>query len=131
MRLTIHTVDSAPAGSKPILQGLATDVGFVPNLAGALANSPALLSEFDGMRRAVGSGELDPAARETAGLAVGVAVDNRYGVAFHSTMLSRLEVDDAEIDRMRAGELPADPRLAATYELAQRIVIDRGKVGDE
>src|SRR5271156_291127 len=120
MRLTIHTVDSAPAGSKPILQGLATDVGFVPNMAGALANSPALLSAFDGMRRAVGSGELDPAARESAGVAVGIVVDNRYGVAFHSAMLGRLGVDDAEIERMRRGGLPLDAKLAASYELARR-----------
>ena len=44
-------------------------------------------------------------------------------------MLGRLGVETAEVDRMRAGELPADPRLAAAYELAQRIVLDRGKVG--
>ena len=62
---------------------------------------------------------------------MGIAVDNRYGVAFHSTMLERLDVDDVEIDRMRAGELPSDAKLAATYELARRIVLDRGKVDDD
>lgn len=129
MNLTIHTLDSAPGASKAVLQGIADDLGFVPNLAAVVAASPTLLSTFDRMRRAVGSGELDPAIRETAGIAAGVAVDNHYGVAFHSTVLGRLGVETAEVDRMRAGELPADPRLAAAYELAQRIVLDRGKVG--
>jgi alkylhydroperoxidase family enzyme len=103
----------------------------VPNFAAAISTSPTLLSGFDGMRRAVLSGELDPLVRETAGVAVGVAVDNQYGVAFHSTVLDGGGVDKAEIGRMRAGELPSDPRLAAAYELAQRIVLDRGKVAPD
>jgi alkylhydroperoxidase family enzyme len=130
MKLTIHTLDSAPEASKPILDGIAGDLGLIPNMAAAVAGSPALLRAFDGLRRAVGSGDLDPVAREVAGVAVGVAVDNRYGVAFHSTVLGRLGVDDGEIERMRTGQAPSE-RLAATYDLARRIVLDRGKVADD
>jgi alkylhydroperoxidase family enzyme len=131
MRLTIHTAESAPEDAKPILDLIALDLGFIPNMAATIATSPALLNAFDGLRRAVGSGELDPVAREVAGVAVGVAVDNRYGVAFHSTVLARLGVDDVEIERMRAGEAPSDARLAAAYDLARRIVVERGKVDDD
>jgi alkylhydroperoxidase family enzyme len=131
MHLTIHSTESAPDASKPILDGIAADLGLVPNMAGAAAGAPALLVAFDGLRRAVASGDLDPVAREVAGVAVGVAVDNHYGVAFHSTVLSRLGVEDAEIERMRGNESPSDPKLAAVYELARSIVLDRGKVGDE
>jgi alkylhydroperoxidase family enzyme len=131
MQLTIHTLDTAPAASKPILDGIAGDLGLIPNMAAAVAGSPALLSAFDGLRRAVGAGELDPVAREVAGVAVGVAVDNRYGVAFHSTVLDRLGVDDAEIERMRTGQAPSDDRLAAAYDLARQIALERGKVDDD
>jgi len=131
MQLTIHSVENSPDGSKAILEGNAADLGLVPNMAGTAAGSPALLSAFDGLRRAVGSGQLDPVAREVAGLAVGVAVDNYYGVAFHSTVLGRLGVDDTEIDRMRAAQPPSDPKLAAVYVLARTIVLDRGKVADD
>jgi alkylhydroperoxidase family enzyme len=130
MQLTIHTTESAPAASKPILEGIASDLGFVPNLAGSIAASSTLLSGFDGLRRAVSSGELDATSREVAGVAVGVAVDNHYGVAFHSTVLSALGVEDAEIERMRDGVAPVDAKLAAAYELAQEIVLNRGKVDD-
>jgi alkylhydroperoxidase family enzyme len=131
MELTIYSVEDAPDASKPILDGIASDLGFVPNMAGTAAGSPALLSAFDGLRRAAGSGQLDPIAREVAGVAVGVAVDNQYGVAFHSTVLTSLGVDDTEIERMRANKLPSDAKLAAVYELARRIVLDRGKVDDD
>ncbi|TCO26518.1 alkylhydroperoxidase family enzyme [Kribbella steppae] len=131
MELTIHAPAMAPTGSKALLDGIAEDLGFVPNLAATVAASPALLAAFDGLRRAVGSGELDPALRETAGVAVGVAVDNAYGVAFHSTVLSRLGTGDDEIDRMRAGDEPTDLRGAAVYALARELVLTRGKVADD
>jgi alkylhydroperoxidase family enzyme len=130
MKLIIHAADTAPAPSRPLLEGIAADVGVVPNLAAVIATSPALLAAFDGMRRAVGSGELDPVHREAAGVAVGVVVDNAYGVAFHSTMLGRLGVAETEIERMRAGASPADPPTAAVYELARQLALHRGKVDD-
>ena len=131
IQLAIHTIDTAPEASRPILQGIANDLGTLPNFAASIAASPTLLATFDGMRRAVGAGELDPAARETAGVAVGVAVDNRYGVAFHSTVLGRLGVEDAEIERMRGAEPPSDARLAAAYGLARTLAVGRGKVDPE
>jgi alkylhydroperoxidase family enzyme len=131
MNLTIHNIDTAPDASKPILAGIAEDLGAVPNMAATVAGSPALLRAFDGLRRAVGSGDLDPAVREAVGVAVGVAVDNRYGVAFHSTVLAQLGVEDAEIERMRDREEPRNAALAAAYALARRIALDRGNVSGD
>jgi alkylhydroperoxidase family enzyme len=131
MQLTIHTTESAPPASKPILEGIASELGFVPNLAATIAASPTLLSGFDGLRRAVGSGELDATSREVAGVAVGVAVDNHYGVAFHSTILGKLGMEEAQIERMRDDLPPTDDKLAAAYELARQIAANRGKVDDQ
>jgi alkylhydroperoxidase family enzyme len=130
VQLTIHTLDDAPADSRPVLEGIAGDLGLVPNLAATAAASPALLAGFDGLRRAVAATELDPVLREVAGLAVGVAVDNHYGVAFHSTMLAGLGVDEADITAMRDGKAPSDPTQAAVHHVARDIVIGRGKVPD-
>jgi alkylhydroperoxidase family enzyme len=130
MKLIIHDADTAPARSQPLLEGIGADVGVVPNLAASIAESPTMLAAFDGMRRAVGSGDLDPVLRETAGLAVGVAVDNAYGVAFHSTVLGRLGVAEAEIELMRAGAEPAAEAAAAVYALARQLALHRGKATD-
>jgi alkylhydroperoxidase family enzyme len=130
VQLTIHSLDDAPADSRPVLEGIAADIGLVPNLAAAAAASPALLAGFDGLRRAVAATRLDPVLREVAGLAVGVAVDNHYGVAFHSTMLAGLGVGEPDIDAMRDGKPPSDPTQAAVHDLARDLVIGRGKVPD-
>ncbi len=108
MELTILPRDAAPAASQAFLDGIAADLGFVPNLAATVAASPTLLAGFDGLRRAVGDPSFNPVHREIAGVAVGVAVDNAYGVAFHSTVLGRLGVDESDIEAMRGGSEPRD-----------------------
>lgn len=128
MKLTIHSIDTAPEGSRASLEGIAGDLGFVPNLAATAAESPALLEAFDGLRRAAAKCGLDPVLREIAGLATGVAVDNAYGVAFHSTVLDRLGVAASEVDTMRAGNEPTKPISAAVYTLARVIAEERGRV---
>ncbi|OHV33970.1 MULTISPECIES: carboxymuconolactone decarboxylase family protein [Pseudofrankia] len=130
MKLTVHTTESAPVDAAPLLRGIADDLGIVPHLAGTMASSPALLAGFDGMRRALGTARLPLREREVAGLAVGVAVDNAYGVAFHSTMLDRLDIDVADIAAMRDGREPAEPRDAAVYALARSLAVGRGRVDD-
>ncbi len=131
MNLNILTRDNAPAASQPILDGIAADLGFVPNLAGVLAASPTLIAAFDALRRTVSDPSFDPIHREIAGVAVGVAVDNAYGVAFHSTMLDKLGLDELDIDAMRAGADPTDPVCAAVHAFARDVVLHRGKVADD
>jgi alkylhydroperoxidase family enzyme len=128
VHLPVRTRDDAPAASRPVLDGIAADLGFVPHLAAVAATSPPLLAGFDGLRRAVATTTLDPVLREVAGLTVGVAVDNHYGVAFHSTMLAGLGVDEADIDALRDGKAPAGDARAAVHHLARDIVVHRGKV---
>jgi alkylhydroperoxidase family enzyme len=128
MQLSILTSDQLPTASRDVIDGIRADLGVVPNLAATAAASPALLAGFDGLRRAVASTTVDPVLRETAGVAVGVAVDNRYGVAFHSTMLLGLGVDPAEVEVMRDGGDPSDPAAAAVAALARELVDGRGKV---
>jgi len=45
----IHTIESAPEKSKPLLELFIEAVGFVPNLAGAIANSPVLAKSLLGL----------------------------------------------------------------------------------
>jgi alkylhydroperoxidase family enzyme len=128
MQLPIHTLDSAPADSRAVLEGIATDLGLIPNLAATAAASPALLAGFDGLRRAVALTKLDPVLREVAGLAVGVAIDNRYGAAFHSTMLAGLGVDESDIEAVRDGRAPSAPAPAAVHDLAREAALHHGQV---
>lgn len=131
MNLHVLSPDDAPSASRPILDGIATDLGLVPNLAAVTAASPTLLAAFDALRRTVSDPTLTPVHREIAGVAVGVAVDNAYGVAFHSTVLDALGLDASELELMRAGEEPNDPVHGAVYAFARDVATRRGKVTDD
>ena len=131
MNLHVLNPDDAPARSRPTLDGIAADLGFVPNLAAVTAASPTLLAAFDALRRTVSDPTFDPVHREIAGVAVGVAVNNAYGVAFHSTMLGKLGVGEPDIEAMRAGSVPNDPVHAAVYTFARDVSLHRGSVADD
>jgi alkylhydroperoxidase family enzyme len=131
MNLHVLTPATAPPASRPVLDAIAADLGFVPNLAAVAATSPTLLAAFDALRRAVADPTFPAVHREIAGVAVGVAVDNAYGVAFHSTILATLGVDELEIDAMRVGSEPTDPIHAAVYAFARDVVLQRGKIDEE
>ena len=120
MDLEILTPETAPAESRPLSTASRPIWASSRTWPQRLRRARRWLSAFDGMRRAVGGESFNPVHREIAGLAVGVAVDNGYGVAFHSAMLSRLGVVDEEIEAMRAGDEPADPTQAAVYAFAGR-----------
>ena len=42
-RLTLHTLDTAPAESRPFVEKAIANNGFLPNLIGGLANAPLAL----------------------------------------------------------------------------------------
>ena len=46
----VHSVETAPEGSKPLLKSLKENLGMVPNLAAAMSESPQLLAGFLAVR---------------------------------------------------------------------------------
>jgi hypothetical protein len=57
----VHTIESAPEGSKPALEQLQQAFGFVPNLVGAIPNSPILIHSLVGLFQKVHGGSFTEA----------------------------------------------------------------------
>jgi hypothetical protein len=55
---TAHTIDSAPAAAKPLLEGAKASLGFVPNLFANMAQAPALLEGYLSLMNIVGKTDL-------------------------------------------------------------------------
>jgi len=124
----VHTVDTAPEASKPLLRGLTGAIGMIPNLAAAMAESPELLKGFLTIRQIFYGGTFTPG--EIQVLALSNAVENgcRYCVAFHSTMALKEDVDHDTVEALRAGRSPKEPRLRALSNFSRAIVRHRGHV---
>ena len=128
---TIHKIDSAPAGSAEALQALEQGLGFVPNLAATMAESPVLVSGFVDLRKTLVGGELSGVEREIVALAVSIENDCDYCVAVHSTFALIQKADEEAVAAAREGREPEDPKLAALNRFARSLVTKRGHVTDE
>jgi uncharacterized peroxidase-related enzyme len=128
---TIHKIDSAPEGSAEALRALNEGLGFVPNLAATMAESPVLVSGFVDLRKTLAGGELTGVEREIVALAVSIENDCDYCMAAHSTFALMQKADKDAVAAARVGDEPEDPRLAALYRFARSLVTRRGHVTDE
>ncbi|MFC1407833.1 carboxymuconolactone decarboxylase family protein [Streptacidiphilus sp. N1-12] len=127
----IHTVDTAPEGAKQPLMLLQEAFGFMPNGAGLMANSPALLSTFfSAFGHFRGSGTFGPDERQVLLLSNAVANGCAWAVAFHSLEALADGVEPAVVDALRRGELPADPRMAALSATTRAFIGKRGHLDD-
>jgi uncharacterized peroxidase-related enzyme len=115
----------------PFLEELKKEVGFVPNLAAAMAESPALIETFVTVRKILARSTFPPMERETISLAVSVANDCSYCIAAHATFAKMAGMADASLDALRAGATPADARLAALAEYTRHLLANRGHAEDE
>jgi uncharacterized peroxidase-related enzyme len=129
-----HTVDSAPEGSRRLLQGLSDQIGFIPNLAATMAEAPALLEAFVTLQTIGHRTSLSPIERQVIAVAVATETGCTYCVAAHSTFALKSGAQVAVMDAVRARSPLGDPRLDALARFARAIVhreVDAGRRAEE
>ena len=124
----VHTIESAPEGSKDALTRLRTDVGMIPNLAASMAESPELLKGFLAVRQILYSGTLTPAEVQVLSLTNAFENGCRYCMALHSTFALKVGVSSASVEALRNGQPPHEPKLAGLSTFSRRLVRSRGQV---
>lgn len=129
-KFTAHTIDSAPAQSRPLLEGIRRSFGFVPNLFGVFAESPAALRGALSIYEAFSSSTLSPAEQQLVMLAVSVANDCQYCVAAHSTVAKRMKVDPALVDAARRRAPLGHAKLEALVSFVRKVVEERGQLAE-
>ena len=127
----VHTEQTAPEASRPILQKVRSNYGMVPNLHGVLAGSPGALEAYVALSQALGNTGLSPAEQQVVLLAVSVENGCTYCVAAHSTVAKGGKLfDDATLKALREGQALPDARLEALRSFTTTVVRERGFAGD-
>jgi alkylhydroperoxidase family enzyme len=124
----IYNVESAPEKSKPLLELFIGAVGFVPNLAGAVANSPVLASSLLGLFQNVHGGSFTEPEVQVLLLTNAVTNSSSWPVAFHTALALNQGIDPADVQAIRDRQLPKSPRYAALSRLAKTVIEKRGHV---
>jgi len=127
----IHTITSAPEGSKPALEELQQAFGVLPNIAGAIANSPKLVNSLVGVFQQVHSRGLTEQENQIVLLTDAVANSSTYAVAFHTGLALQQGVSAEETDAIRERRVPADKRFAALSTLAKTLIEKRGHLSEQ
>lgn len=127
---TPASIETAPVESQPLLLSLQKQIGSVPNLFRAVANSPAALEGFLGLSGALAKGKLEAPTRERIALAIAEVNSCRYCLSAHSYLAKFVaKLDDAEIAANRRGE-SNDAKADAAVRFAVKVATERGHVGD-
>lgn len=122
----VHTIESAPAQSKPVLQQLQAAFGLIPNIAGAMAASPVLINGFIGLFERVHASSLSETQIQVLLLTNAVTNASEWAVAFHTALALQEGVCLADVDAIRHGGVPDDVRLAALSTLTHALIEKRG-----
>ncbi len=123
----VHTIDTAPADSRPQLEQIGHSLGMIPNLAGVLAEAPAALEAYFTLGKIFDRTSLTPAERQVVLLSISVENECTYCVAAHSAIAAMQKVPENVVRAIREGQPISDTRLEALRRLTSAIVSRRGR----
>ena len=120
-RFHIHDDLTAPEASLPILKGLQSSAGQLPNFLGVLAGSPAALRGYVRFRAELSRGTLPQATRERIALAVAEHHHSKPAIAQHDRTARRAGLGLDELAKAKRFA-SADLREAAMLRYLQPLV---------
>ena len=123
---TVHSIDSAPEGSKAILQGATEKFGFTPNLLGVLAESPVALKTYTTVAGMVGETSFDGTEQQVIVMTTSFENNCTYCMAAHTTVSGMTGVPADVVESLRSGTPIADPKLNALANFTRALVQNGG-----
>ncbi|MGH1339721.1 MAG: carboxymuconolactone decarboxylase family protein [Aureispira sp.] len=128
--LQVHTIETAPEASKPLLEESVQSFGMLPGLHGVLAGSPQALEAYKTLHQFFASSSFNAAEQTVVWQTINVEHECHYCVPAHTGIAHMMKVDPALTEALRNQETIADAKLQALHETTLSIVRNRGKISD-
>jgi alkylhydroperoxidase family enzyme len=132
-RIPAHTVDDAPAASRPILQTLiqSSPARRFLNVHAQMAHSPAVLAAYMSLRAAIAEhGTLDQKVGAASSLATAAVIGNDYMISIASRLAQMTGWTEQQIAAVRAGSATGDAKIDALTGLIREAAARSGSVAD-
>lgn len=123
---TTHTVETAPQGSKQILEMATQKYGYAPNLLANMAEAPVMLEAYVTLSQIFQKTKLSETERQIILLTISRLNECTYCMAAHTTIAQMAKVDIDVIEALRTGAPLADPKLEALRTFAAVVNDTRG-----
>jgi uncharacterized peroxidase-related enzyme len=128
MSFQVHSKETAPAASVPILEGLEQHMGFIPNLIGVMAESPIALTSVAAVNQAIENSSLSPIERRVVTVTASAENNCVYCVPAQSTLAKLSDMPDEILDQIRSRKPLADKRLEALHAFTLNVIRNNGWV---
>ncbi|AQQ69199.1 carboxymuconolactone decarboxylase family protein [Microbulbifer agarilyticus] len=127
----VHTLETAPEDSKPLLQDSIKAFGSIPNLHGVMAEAPAALKSYQVLHEQFLNTSLTPEEKTVVWQSINVEHGCHYCVPAHTAIAKMMKVDDAIIEALLNQTPLPDEKLEVLRDTTLAIVRDRGVVSDD
>ena len=131
MKFTLHTKETAPKTSVPILEMAEQQFGMIPNLFAVFAESPAALHAYTSINTALQQSDLSELEKQVVFLSVSVENGCLYCVGAHSAIANTAQIDEVTLSELRDKKPLSNPKLNALRNLTLCILQRQGWVPDD
>ena len=122
---TIYTMKSAPEAAQPLLEDSIASFGMIPNLHGAMAESPAVLLSYKFLHTQAQNTSFSPEELTVVWQTANVEHECHYCVPAHTGIAKSPKVDDSITEALR-NKTPLPDKLEVLRETTKAILLDRG-----
>jgi hypothetical protein len=132
-RIPTHTVEDAPAASRPLLQKIveATPMGRPANLHAQMAHSPAVLTAYTSLRAALAEhAGFDPKAGAALTLAAAAGVGNGYMIRIAGRLAQMNGWSEEQVAALTTGASANDAKIDELAGLVREAAANSGNVTD-
>jgi AhpD family alkylhydroperoxidase len=127
----VHTRETAPETAQPVLDAVTGMFGFLPNLLGVMATSPALAEAYTALSGIFEKSGLNPAERQVVLLTVSRFHACHYCMAAHSVAAEMQQVPADVVAAIRTDHPIADAKLQALRVYVNRLIEKRGWIDEQ
>ena len=126
-----HSLETADAEGRELLEKVQQSYGFIPNLLGNMAHAPATAKAYLALGQLVGETSFDPTEQQVILLAVSRYNECEYCVGAHSAISAMQKVPADVIESIRNDEPITDAKLEALRVFTTQVVEQRGRLSDD
>jgi len=128
---TIHNIETAPEGSKNLLEGSLQSFGMIPNLHGVMAEAPGVLEAYKKLGDLFQNSSFNNEELTVVWQTINVEHECHYCIPAHTAIAHMMEVDPALNEALRnKAEMPT-AKLQALHDTTLALVRNRGRLTED
>lgn len=129
--LKIHNIETAPEGSKDLLEQSLKSNGMIPGLHGVLAGAPGLLEGYQTLHKLFTQTSFNKEELTVVWQTINVEHQCHYCVPAHTGIANMMKVDESLTEALRNSTAMPTEKLQALHDFTLKMVRNRGQVTQE